>query len=199
MKNKHSNQTVAGRVPLVTVSLTKRSNKDRPVGTLNYVVMKTTATISQVRGYFKNEMYSLRIQMSDAVIPCYRYDDKGELVEDKTDTLYLPTNVVLAQLANADARFGQWFASRRDKAIGTKEHPFAPSVAETVLTGATLEIESTKHSAGEEYTASDGSVGHYNSDGYNNAIVSVKFVADIDAALNKYIPKDRSEVISDLF
>lgn len=199
MKNKHSNPTVAGRVSLVTVSLTKRSNKDRPVGTPNYVVMKTTATISQVRGYFKNEMYSLRIQMSDSVIPCYRYDDKGELVEDKTDTLYLPTNVVLAQLANADARFGQWFASRRDKAIGTKEHPFAPSVAETVLVSATLEIESTKHSAGEEYTSSDGSVGHYNSDGYNNAIAGVKFVADIDAALNKYIPKDRSEVISDLF
>ena len=199
MKNKHSNLTVAGRVPLVTVSLTKRSNKDRPVGTSNYVVMKTTATISQVHGYFKNEMYSLRIQMSNSVIHCYRYDDKGELVEDKTDTLYLPTNVVLAQLANADARFGQWFANRRDKTIGTKEHPFAPSVAETVLVGATLEIESTKHSAGEEYTASDGSVGHYNSDGYNNSIVGVTFPADINAALNKYIPKDRSEVISDLF
>ena len=35
MKNKHSNSTVAGRVPLVIVSLTKRSNKDRPVGTPN--------------------------------------------------------------------------------------------------------------------------------------------------------------------
>lgn len=199
MKNNHSNPAVASRVPLVIVSLTKRSSKDRPVGTTNIVVMKTTSTISQVRGYFKNEMYSLRIQMSDAVIPCYRYDDKGELVEDKTDTLYLPTNVILAQLANADARFGQWFASRRDKAIGTKEHPFAPSVAEIILTGATLEIESTKHTAGEEYTAADGSVGHYNSDGYNNAIIGVKFVADVDAALNKYIPKDRAELITDLF
>lgn len=199
MKNNHSRPAVASRVSLVTVSLTKRSNKDRPVGTPNDVVMKTTTTISQVRGYFKNEMYSLRIQMSDAVIPCYHYDDKGELVEDKTDALYLPTNVVLAQLAKADARFGQWFASRRDRVIGTKEHPFAPSVAEIILTGATLEIESTKHTAGEEYAAADGSVGHYNSDGYNNAIIGVKFIADIDAALNKYIPKDRAELITDLF
>lgn len=199
MKNNHSHPTVAGHVPLVTVSLTKRSNKDRPVGTPNYVVMKSTATISSVRAYFKAEMYSLRLELNDAVVPCYHYDDNGNLVEGKNDALYLPVSVLIAQLANADARFGQWFASRRDKALGTKEHPFAPSVAEAVLVGAELEIKSTKHSAGEEYTAADGSVGHYNSDGYNNAIVGIKFVADIDAALNKYIPKDRSEVISDLF
>lgn len=199
MKNKHSNPTVAGRVPLVTVSLTKRSNKDRPVGTPNYVVMKTTATISSVRGYFKADTYSLRLELSDSTIPCYRYDDNGELVESTTNALYIPVSVLIAQVAKADARFGQWFASRRDKAIGTKEHPFAPSVAETVLTGATLEIESTKHSAGDEYTTSDGSVSHYQGNCFTHEIVGVTFPADINAALNKYIPKDRSEIISDLF
>ena len=161
--------------------------------------MKTTATISSVKAYFKAEMYSLRLELDNAVVPCYHYDDKGELVENKTDALYLPVSVLIAQIANADSRFGQWFAARRDVAIGTTKHPFAPSVAETVLVGAVLEIESTKHSAGEEYTASDGSVGHYNTDGYTHAIIGVKFVADIDAALNKYIPKDRAEVVADLF
>lgn len=161
--------------------------------------MKTTATISQVRGYFKDDTYSLRIQLSDAVLPCYHYDEKGKLVEDKTDALYLPVSVVLGQLSSADSRFGQWFASRRDAAISTTKHPFAPSVAETVLVGAELEIESTKHSAGEEYTANDGSVGHYNVDGYTHSIIGIKFIADIDAALNKYIPKDRAEVVADLF
>lgn len=161
--------------------------------------MKTIATISSVRGYFKADTYSLRIQLSDAVLPCYHYDDKGELVEDKTDALYLPVSVVLGQLSSADSRFGQWFGSRRDAAIGTTKHPFAPSVAETVLVGSALEIESTKHTAGEEYTASDGSVGHYNIDGYTHAIIGIKFIADIDAALNKYIPKDRAEVVADLF
>lgn len=199
MTNNHSHPAVASRAPLVTVCFTKRYNKDIPVGVPNYVVMKTTATISSVRGYFKADTYSLRIQLSDAVLPCYHYDDKGELVEDKTDALYLPVSVILGQLSSADSRFGQWFGSRRDAAIGTTKHPFAPSVAETVLVGAVLEIETTKYSAGEEYTANDGSVGHYNTDGYTHAIVGVKFVSDIDAALNKYIPKDRSEIISDLF
>lgn len=199
MKNKHSNPTVASRVPLVTVSLTKRSNKDRHVGTPNYVVMKTTATISSVRGYFKADTYSLRLELSDSIIPCYRYDDNGELVESTTNALYIPVSVLIAQVAKADARFGQWFAHRRDAALGTKEHPFAPSVAETVLTGVVLDIESTKHSAGDEYTTSDGSVSHYQGNCFTHEIVGVTFPADINAALNKYIPKDRSEVISDLF
>lgn len=35
MTNNHSRPAVASRVPLVIVSLIKRSNKDRPVGTTN--------------------------------------------------------------------------------------------------------------------------------------------------------------------
>ncbi len=161
--------------------------------------MKTTATISSVKAYFKADNYSLRLELNDAVIPCYHYDDKGELVEDKSNALYLPVVVILGQLANADARFGCWFASRRDKAIGTKEHPFAPSVAETILVGAVLTIESEKHSAGEEYTASNGETVTYQSDCFNHKIVDVQFPADINAALNKYLPKDRTQVIADLF
>ena len=161
--------------------------------------MKTTTTISSVRGYFKSETYSLRLELDDATLPCYRYDDNGELVEDKTDALYLPTVVLIAQLANADARFGQWFAHRRDTAFGTKQHPFAPSVAETVLVGAVLTIESEKHSAGEEYTTSNGETATYQSDCFNHKVVDVQFPADINAALNKYMPKDRTQVIADLF
>ena len=161
--------------------------------------MKTTATISSVRAYFKAEMYSLRLELNDATLPCYRYDDNGELVEATTNALYIPVSVLIAQVAKADARFGQWFSHRRDTALGTKEHPFAPSVAETVLTGVVLDIESTKHSAGDEYTTSDDSVGHYQGNCFTHEIVSVTFPADINAALNKYIPKDRSKVISDLF
>ena len=199
MKNKHSSSTVASRVSLVTVSLTKRSNKDRPVGTPNYVVMKTTSTISSVRGYFKAETYSLRLELADATLPCYHYDDNGELVESTTNALYIPVSVLIAQIATADARFGQWFGHRRDATISTKDHPFAPSVAETVLTGVMLDIESTKHSTGDEYTTADGSVGHYQGNCFTHEIVGVTFPDDIDAALNKYMPKDRSEIISDLF
>lgn len=161
--------------------------------------MKTTATISSVRGYFKAETYSLRLELADATLPCYRYDDNGELVESTTNALYIPVSVLIAQVAKADARFGQWFGHRRDAAIGTKEHPFAPSVAETILTGVVLDIESTKHSAGDEYTASDGSVGHYQGDCFTHEIVGVIFTADVNAALNKYMPKDRAQLIADLF
>lgn len=161
--------------------------------------MKTTVTISSIKAYFKAETYSLRLELNDAVIPCLHYDDNGELVEDKSNALYLPVVVLIAQIANVDARFGVWFAHRRDAAIGTKQHPFAPTVAETVLTGAVLTIESEKHSAGEEYTASDGSVATYSCDCFNHKIVDVQFPADINAALNKYMPKDRTQVIADLF
>lgn len=161
--------------------------------------MKTTTTISSVRGYFKADTYSLRLELTDAVLPCYRYDDNGELVEATTSALYIPVSVLIAQVAKTDGRFGQWFAHRRDAAIGTKEHPFAPSVAEAVLTGITVDIESTKHSAGDEYTTSDGSVGHYQGDCFTHEIVDVTFTADINAALNKYMPKDRAQLIADLF
>lgn len=161
--------------------------------------MKTTATISSVRGYFKAETYSLRLELANATLPCYRYDDNGELVEATTNALYIPVSVLIAQVAKADARFGQWFGHRRDSAIGTKEHPFAPSVAETVLTGVKLDIESTKHSAGDEYTTSDGIVGHYQGDCFTHEIVGVTFAADVNVGLNKYMPKDRAQVIADLF
>ena len=161
--------------------------------------MKTTATISSVRGYFKAETYSLRLELSGAALPCYRYDDNGELVESTTNALYIPVSVLIAQVAKADARFGQWFGRRRDATIGTKEHPFAPSVAETILTGVILDIESTKHSAGDEYTASDGSIGHYQGDCFTHEIVGVTFTPDVNVALNKYMPKDRAQLIADLF
>lgn len=161
--------------------------------------MKTTATINSVKAYFKSEMYSLRLELNDAVIPCYHYDDKGELVEDKSNALYIPVSVLIAQLANVDARFGQWFAHRRDVAIGTKQHPFTPTVAETIFTGVVLDIESTKHSAGDEYTTSDGSVGHYQGDCFTHEIVGVTFTPDVNVALNKYMPKDRAQLIADLF
>ena len=161
--------------------------------------MKTIATISSVRAYFKAEMYSLRLELNDAILPCYHYDDNGNLVEGKNNALYLPVSVLIAQLSNADARFGVWFAHRRDAALGTKQHPFAPTVAETILIGAVLTIESEKHSAGEEYTAGNGETATYQSDCFNHKIVDVQFPGDINAALNKYLPKDRSEVIADLF
>lgn len=161
--------------------------------------MKTTTTISSVRGYFKDEAYSLRLELADAVLPCYRYDYNGELTESTTNALYIPVSVLIAQVAKADARFGQWFAHRRDAAIGTKEHPFAPSVAEVILSGVALDIESIKHVAGEEYTASDGTVGHYKSDCFTHEIVGVTFTPDVNVALNKYMPKDRAQLIADLF
>lgn len=161
--------------------------------------MKTTTTITSVRAYFKADTYSLRLELKDACVPCYHYDDNGELVEDKSNALYLPVSVLIAQLCNADARFGVWFAHRRDAALGSKQHPFAPTVAETVLVNAVLTIESDKHSVGEEYTASDGSTATYQCDCFSHKIIDVQFAADINAALGKYLPKDRAQVIADLF
>lgn len=161
--------------------------------------MKTTVTISSIKAYFKADTYSLRLELNDAVIPCLHYDDNGELVEDKSNALYLPVVVLIAQIANVDARFGVWFAHRRDAAIGTKQHPFAPTVAESILVGTVLTIESEKHSAGEEYKDANGETAIYSCDCFNHKIIDVQFPADINAALNKYMPKDRAQIIADLF
>lgn len=156
------------------------------------------ATVASVRPYFKNEQYSLRVEFTEDVVPALTYDENGELVDTKVSSIYLPTSVILAQLCNADARFACWFSSRRDKAVGKDSHPFAPSVAEAVLVDAEFELKSTKHNAGDIYLDA-GVEKTYRASGYNTEIVGVRFKADIDAALNKYIPKDRSAIIADLF
>lgn len=160
--------------------------------------MKTTATIISLASFFKDSTYSVRIELNEDSIANFMYNEAGERVETKGRHLYMPVKVLLKQLCVADVRFANWFSARRDQFVGKNQHPFAPSVAELFLVNASIDIEETLHKAGEEYETPNGEKGTYKLDVYTHNIVGISFSTDIDSALNKFIPRDRSAIIADL-
>lgn len=151
--------------------------------------MSVIASIISVRAYFKHDLYSLRLELSEKIIPTFCYNEIGNLEETTTNIIYMPVKVIIAQISAVDVRFGRWFNVHKSKVMKFDEYAFSPSVADLLLKGATITVESTRHNAGDFYVAKDGRKGIYKINCYTHRISDIKFIDDIDEKLYKYLRK----------
>ena len=55
--------------------------------------MSVIASIISVRAYFKHDLYSLRLELSEKIIPTFCYNEIGNLEETTTNIIYMPALV----------------------------------------------------------------------------------------------------------
>ena len=151
--------------------------------------MTARVSIISVRAFFKRDLYYFMLELSENIIPTFEYNENGELEETTTNAIYMPVKVIIAQLSAVDIRFGRWFNAYKSKVKKFDESAFTPTVAETLLKGAIITVESTKRSAGDTYITKKGSEGIYKRDCYIHNISDIQFMDDIDENLYKYLRK----------
>lgn len=156
---------------------------------------QVSAKVSSFRMYRKSERLFVRIELDDATLPCFRYDENGELVEGKSNALYLSFSAFIAMICDCNKELKDWFRERHSvSSFDGYSNIYDPITMEDLFRKIVLTIESTKHLKGEEYIAKDGETYSYIDDCFTNKIIRASSEIEMDLLLYAVEEKEKERL-----
>jgi hypothetical protein len=151
------------------------------VPNLNLIIMaQMIVTLKRVQVFESENSSNVNLVINEAIDGFKRVINDGtvEYVEDKVNTISIGRSALTAMLCDVNDDIAMYRC--------TIDHAFGQREFGLILSGATLTIERTLHSAGEVYTqAEDGTDIAYQRDCYTTEIVDVKLSARSQSILDK--------------